>query len=206
MPTWDELFKQEHHRRREPHAAVVAFAEELGRSGARRVYDQGCGAGRHAVYLAQGGFEVYASDISPRALELTRSWLQAQGLGAKLVLCDMTVVPYPDGFFDCAISMDVIQHNTTASIARVFAELLRTLRPGGRILISVSADCDPRRGTGQQIEAMTFVLTDGPEAGVPHHFFTREELEALLAGFDPESIALDPEGRHWLVRAAKRLL
>lgn len=29
MPTWDELFKQDEHRLRQPHHAVVAFAGAL---------------------------------------------------------------------------------------------------------------------------------------------------------------------------------
>ena len=36
----------------------------LRQSGAKRVYDMGCGLGRHTIMLAENGFSVVASDIS----------------------------------------------------------------------------------------------------------------------------------------------
>ena len=37
----------------------------------RRVLDLGCGAGRHLVYLAQQGFEMYGTDVDPHGLDVT---------------------------------------------------------------------------------------------------------------------------------------
>ena len=37
-----------------------------------RVLDVGCGAGRHAIYLQNKGFDVLGTDISPLAIEVAK--------------------------------------------------------------------------------------------------------------------------------------
>ena len=56
----------------EPHPAVVAILPELHARGARRVLDLGCGVGRHALLLAEHGFDVEAIDGSPAGLAAVR--------------------------------------------------------------------------------------------------------------------------------------
>src|ERR1700689_1800794 len=38
-----------------------------------RILDAGCGSGRNLVYLLREGYEVYAADADPQALESVRS-------------------------------------------------------------------------------------------------------------------------------------
>ena len=56
----------------EPHPAVVAILPELRARGAKRVLDLGCGVGRHALLLAEHGFDVEAIDGSPAGLAVVR--------------------------------------------------------------------------------------------------------------------------------------
>lgn len=183
VPEWDELFKKKENRWEEPHEVVIRFAAELKTRGARRVLDLGCGAGRHVVYLAREGFEVCGTDVSPRGLQFTRAWLDREGLNADLQLSDMTVIPYPDNYFDAMISTYVIHHNTLANIRRCIAEVHRTLAVGGRGLLTVQARYGSRFGKGKEVEPYTFVDDRGAEAGVPHHFFGEQELRDLFAAF-----------------------
>lgn len=190
MPEWNDLFKEEQHRWEEPHDLVVAFAQELGRRGARRVLDLGCGAGRHVVYLARAGFEVYSTDVSPRGLDYTRAWLDREGLHAELQLGDMTVIPYPDGYFDAMVSTYVIHHNTLDNIRRCVAEMHRALATGGRALLIVQSKRGWRYGKGRQIELDTFLPPSGADAGIPHHFFDEQDLRDLFAQFTIVELAL----------------
>jgi SAM-dependent methyltransferase len=64
--------------------------EELRAAGVRSVIDCACGPGRHAVSLAQKGFDVTGLDASPEMLERARSLAQKE----KLEL------PFVDGKFE----------------------------------------------------------------------------------------------------------
>ncbi|MGH3565584.1 MAG: methyltransferase domain-containing protein [Pseudonocardia sp.] len=46
---------------------------------------------------------------------------------------DALALPYPDGFFDVAVSTQVYEY--VADVAAALAELRRVLRPGGRVLV-----------------------------------------------------------------------
>lgn len=183
MPEWNDLFKEERYRWEEPHDLVIVFVAELKRRGARRVLDLGCGAGRHVVYLAREGFDVCGTDVSPRGLDYTRAWLKRVGLHADLQLSDMTVIPYPDGYFDGMVSTYVIHHNTMDNIRRCVAEMYRTLAEGGRALLTVQSQHGYRCGKGKPLEPDTFLTRSGADAGVPHHFFSEAGLRDVFAQF-----------------------
>jgi cyclopropane fatty-acyl-phospholipid synthase-like methyltransferase len=183
MPTWDELFKQEKFRQQEPDHGVVRFAKLLKEKGFRRILDLGCGAGRHLVYLAKEGFEVFGTDISETGLGHARRWLKQEGLTAELKRSDMTEIPYPDRFFDAAISIAVIYHGTLAEMRRAIAEVHRVLRPGGLALLTLKSKRSFRYGKGEEIESDTYIPDTGEDSGVPHHYSDREETEELLRDF-----------------------
>jgi ubiquinone/menaquinone biosynthesis C-methylase UbiE len=191
VPQWDELFKDERFRWKKPRQEVVALGHDLKRRGARRVLDLGFGAGRHTIYLAREGLNVCGTDISPRGMEYTRAWLEKEGLHADLQLSDMTVIPYPDQYFDAVISTNVIHHNTLDNIRRCVAEMHRVLVPGGRALVVVQSKRGYRYGRGQQLEPDTFLDDSGPEAGIPHYFFDEAGLRDLFGGFTIVSLTPD---------------
>jgi len=183
MPTWDELFKQEGFRPREPDHGVIRFAKLLKKKGLRRVLDLGCGAGRHLVYLAREGFEVHGIDIAETGLKYARQWLAKEGLTAEVKRSDMAEIPHPDRFFDAAISIAVIYHGTLEKMRRAIGELHRVLRPGGLALLQFKSKRSFRYGRGKEIEPDTFIPDIGEDAGIPHHYSDREEIEELLQDF-----------------------
>ncbi len=183
LATWDELFKKEEHRWRRPSELVMEFAGVLRRCGAGRVLDVGCGAGRHLVFLGRQGFNVYGVDASPTGLSHARAWVEEEGLEAELRRADMTFLPYRDGFFDGVVCVFTIYHGTLAEVGKAVAEIRRVLRPGGAALIMFKARESYRFGRGRQIEPNTFVAEEGDDAGTPHHYSDRAEVEELLLGF-----------------------
>ncbi|MGY4707609.1 class I SAM-dependent methyltransferase [Candidatus Bipolaricaulota sp. J31] len=183
MTVWDDFFREGKFASREPTWGVRRFAEFLKREGARRILDLGCGAGRHVLFLAREGFEVHGLDSSVEALRICRERLEAEGLPAALVQADMRKIPYPEGFFDAAIAIASLYHGTLADMRRAIAEVRRVLKPGGFALLEFKSKRSFRYGRGKEIEPGTYIADTGEDAGVPHHYSDREEVEALLVGF-----------------------
>lgn len=200
---------------REPHKKVRALSQEMRRRGIKRVLDLGCGAGRHTIYLAREEFEVYALDISLDGVEHTAQWLTSEGLQAHVQQADMTALPYADDFFDCIVSVSVLHHNTLTNIRTAMGEIRRALRPGGLFFSTECAKDDYQDGRGEQIENGTYLAPeDADQPGVPHHFFSKDEIRALLHDFRvielerDTQVFVDGSGRqalsvHWDILAEK---
>lgn len=141
---WEQIYRADGRRFQEPARVVVEFAAQLAALGRCRVLDLGCGDGRHAVYLAQRGFGVCGLDSSPTALRLARQWLRERGLSGTWVLADMRApLPFRDAAFDAVVSTQVIHHARVATVRATALEILRVLRPGGMVLVTVPARTDP---------------------------------------------------------------
>jgi len=195
---WDDIFREHGPFFTEPHEDMPAIVDMLRGKGARTVLDLGSGSGRHTVHLAQNGFSVFALDESPEGIEITRKWLAREGLSADLQVRSMTEpLPYEDDFFDAIVSTQVIHHATMAAIRTTVGEIARVLKKGGFAFITV-----PKlRNQGvdfEEIEPGTYVPLDGREKGLPHHYFTPDELRELFRDFEVSDIHLDATDHHCL--------
>lgn len=104
MPTWDDLFTWPEFIQIEsrPDPRVVTLVDIFRARNYKRVYDLGCGIGRHVILFASYGFDVFGSDISQNGLEYAKRWLQQEGLTASLFFADMTAIPCPSNYYlDC---------------------------------------------------------------------------------------------------------
>ena len=202
---WNRIFKKDGRVFEQPHEEVVRFADRLKAAGAHTVFDLGCGSGRHSVYLAGQGFEVYGLDSSDHGLEIATDWLANEHLQADLRLGDMhDPLPYPDECFDAAISIQAIHHGLLSEVLASIAELKRVIRPGGLVL--VTAPVNRRAGRQDKIlEPNTFLPLDGREAGLLHHIFSAEELVEAFWPFDTVDLHVEERGRHYCLIARKPL-
>jgi arsenite methyltransferase len=115
-------------------------------SGNDRVLDAGCGRGLALVGCAKKltrgkavGIDLWAAkDLSNNNPEATLANAAAEGVSDRVEVetGDITRLPFPDASFDAVISMSVI-HNIPSRDARdrALGELVRVLKPGGRIAI-----------------------------------------------------------------------
>lgn len=93
-----------------------------------RVLVDGCGVGMYVEALRAFTPEVHGLDIEEAYLR------EAQARGLRLlVVAAAEALPYPDNTFDVVLSHEVIEH--VADDRRAVAEMVRVLRPGGRILL-----------------------------------------------------------------------
>jgi len=169
---------------------IPKLTELLKRNHASKLLDFGCGAGRHVTYFAQRGFQVYGFDKSAAAVERAVRALERENLHADLKVWDMThPLPYEDRFFDAVIATRVIHHTYTKNIKKIAEEINRVLKVGGYLFLQVPAYMRQDRGekgedyTFKEVEPRTYVASEGEEKDVPHHEFTRQELEQLFSNY-----------------------
>jgi ubiquinone/menaquinone biosynthesis C-methylase UbiE len=94
--------------------------------------DVGCGTGALAARLSDAGYEVIGLDPSDGMLEV----LRGRAPGVHAVQGSGTALPFDDDSFDLVLTVAVMHH--IADPARVRAtlrEMVRVMRPGGRVLI-----------------------------------------------------------------------
>jgi len=180
---WDKLFKRGEFTELDVDEEVAGFAELLRERNARRVLDLGCGAGRHILHLSKLGFEVHGLDFSAEALRICWRRLLERALSAHLVLGDMRELGYVSGCFDGVVCWYALYHDTLSGIRRTLSEVWRVLRSGGLLLVNFMSKRTWKYGRGEEVEEDTFIQDEGSEAGMLHHYSSREEVRELLGEF-----------------------
>ena len=92
------------------------------------VVDLGCGSGRALVWNRDLGAEMVGIDISPFFSEDARR-------DVPLLLGDLRRLPFADGTFNKAWSLDVLEHLSPAALRGMLAEANRVLAPGGTLFV-----------------------------------------------------------------------
>ena len=99
-----------------------------------RVLDVAAGNGNATLAAARRVADVTSTDYVPTLLDKAAARARAEGLAVNFQVADVEALPFADGEFDVALStfgaMFAPDHQRTA------AELLRVVRPGGRIGIA----------------------------------------------------------------------
>ncbi len=97
----------------------------------QRALIDGCGVGMYVKALQPHVHDVYGIDIEGEHLIHAVRTAPA----AQLQLARGEQLPYPDDFFDLTLSHEVLEHVQDDQLA--VAEIVRTLRPGGRSILFV---------------------------------------------------------------------
>ena len=130
------------------------FTEIGGLKPHHRVLDVGCGCGRMAIpmipFLADEGV-YYGFDIVPEAIKWTRKHIAAKYPRFHFELADIYNriynrtgalapseyrFPYDDLFFDFTVLTSVFTHMLADDMEHYLAEIARTLKTGGRCMVS----------------------------------------------------------------------
>lgn len=116
-----------------------------------RVLDLGCGHGPHTDPLVRLGFDVWACDTSPEAIDALRanvSTLLGDGEAKKrITVSKIDALGYPDDFFDWVVAYRVLDRmETREDILAALEEMRRVIRPGGWLYVAVSAITEGQNG------------------------------------------------------------
>lgn len=156
--------------------ASESLAEALDLVPGERVLDVACGSGNGAISAARrtwGG--VVGADYVPSLLERGRERAAAERLDVEFVEADAQDLPFEDAGFD--IAMSIFGAMFAPDQERTAAELLRVVKPGGRIGM---ANWTPGGAVGTMFK--TIVRHAPPPPGVPSPLAwgTEERLRELF--------------------------
>jgi SAM-dependent methyltransferase len=166
----------------EPSAPAVHAAEVFHAAGARRVVELGAGHGRDALYLADEGFHVTATDFSTVALAQLDAQAQARELTGMVETLEhdaRRALPLSDASADGVFAHMLLCMNlSTSEIRALVDEVRRILRPAGVFVYTVrhtgDAHYDAGIGHGDDI---------WEHGGFAVHFFPRQLVDQLAEGW-----------------------
>jgi len=114
------------------------IAQLLALTGDEAVLDFGCGSGFHSLLMAEAlpNGRVIAVDVSPEMLSQLAKNAKRRGVSDRIepLLADGLDLPLPDAAVDRALSAAAWHH--LDDLDQAARELFRTLRPGGRLVVS----------------------------------------------------------------------
>ena len=195
---WEAAYRKRAIRDRTPHEEAEALVRLFREHDVTRILDLGCGDGRHLIWFASQGFEMFGLDSAPTGLKLAAEFLAKDGLTAELVCTDMSALPWDDASFDAVISVKVINHQDIDGIRKTVAEIGRVLRPHGWVFVVVATYAPGEIEKSDKVVLLgpkVYAKKEGHEAGVPHYFATREEWVAEFSAFEIASVRSDRQGK-----------
>ena len=209
---WDKAFKKYGKIFIKPQEDIPKLAKKWKKEGIKRILDLGCGSGRHVVYLAKKGFEVYGIDIAEHGIKIAKEWLKKEKLKAKLRVGDIyKKLPYKSEFFDAIICIRTLNHGKIEWIRRCIKEMYRVLKPNGYIFVTVHKHKGKKHIPKDKLYGIkwiaprTYIMLEGPEKGIPHYRFNKKILidEFRKAGFKILDFWIDSEHYYCLLGMRK---
>ena len=165
-------------------------------------FDIGYGTGQYLQYLKLRGFKVFGIDSSPTAQEMAEKSL-GQNLG---LLCgDMYEHEFPANSYGLILSISTIHHGTKDKVKKVLERVYKGLVDGGYAYITLPINDSSNEWMTfkdkDEIEPGTYAPNSGPEKGLPHSFYKRDEAENLFTNY--KKVSIDTVNGRWHIVAQK---
>lgn len=156
---------------------AAEFVARVGVRPGESVADLACGTGNLALPAAQAGADVTGLDIAANLLATARRRAAEAGLSIRFEEGNCEDLPYRDASFDTALSMFGVMFAPRPEL--VARELLRVVRPGGKIAL---ANWTKDGFIGAMLRAHVALVP--PPAGVPSTLLWGDEatVRQRLAG------------------------
>lgn len=184
-----------------------------------RVLEVGCGTGANLWYLAREGFAAFGVEGSASAAAIARRRLDEECPGwrapprsGEIEIGDITQLSAKDASFDCVIDCEAVYCNSWDDSRRIYEDMHRVAKPGGKMFVRTFATGSWGDGTGSRLGPNSYRADVGPLAGKGFSRFTsREQLPELLAPWRICEVNLITrsvesgrnEIREWIVDAVK---
>lgn len=114
---------------------VTSYLRRLVRGEGNLILDLGCGGGQELLTL---NGQVVGVDVSRTSLAQAARFYQA------VLAADARRLPFASEVFDYVVSVFLLEHFEPALKDRVISEMVRVLKPGGRLVVYTDTDSDKR--------------------------------------------------------------
>ncbi len=157
------------------------------------VEDLGCGRGRHAIPLAQRGYEVTGVDLSDKMLRLARSRSERDGVHVEWVRGDMRKFCRPGAFDACLSLFTSFGYFSDRENQAVLDNVGRSLKPGGRLLLDLRnagkglsrlEDLDETRAIASGTLRLSIRYARATRRARAEHILTRRDGIRIASAFD----------------------
>jgi SAM-dependent methyltransferase len=163
--TWDARFARDDYIfGTAPNVFLAQQAHRL--APGQRVLCVADGEGRNSVWLAQRGLQVTAFDIAPKGVDKARALAARACVQVDYHVAGIADWDWQADAFD-AVAAIFVQFTTPPQRARLFADMMRTLKPGGLLLLQ-----------GYTPRQLAYATGGPPRA---EHMYTPEMLRAAFA-------------------------
>ena len=95
------------------------YAEQVKKANYEIFLDIGCGLGRHSIYMAENGFNVYGIDYSNYVIDIVKEKAFLKGLDIKLSVGDISSLPYESESVDCIAAIGVLSNSDKNGISAI---------------------------------------------------------------------------------------
>lgn len=139
------------------------------------------GEGRNSVWLAGRGLAVDAFDIAEVGVAKAHRLAAERGVKVNFAVADCDAYPWPEAVYD-GVAAIFVQFADPAMRTQLFAHIVRSLKPGGTLVLQgyTPKQLDYRTG-GPPLASHLYTETLLREAFVELDFVTLREYEADLA-------------------------
>jgi len=172
---WDRkhLAGEHEHFRESPSSFALVAESIFGPSS--KILELGCGVGRDAVYFAEKGHDVVATDLSEVVIIQNRKVFDDSGV--RFQVLDMRQpMPFDPESFDVVYANLSLHYYTDQDTRKIVQEVTRVLKPNGVLAFACKSTNDFHYGNGKEIERDVFV----GKSGHVRHLFSIEYTQALL--------------------------
>ena len=160
-----------------------AFIDSFPKNKEIKVLDIGCGYGQKSLFMASLGWAVTALDIDSKKLVFLKKKAGEYSLQINIAMGSMTDIPLKDNEFDAVICLSTIHHQKLSGVKSTISEIIRVLKPGGKVFFDILSVNDSSYKIGKEIEPGTKLGGREGEEDIPHHYSTKNELEELLSDY-----------------------
>src|SRR3989338_2358543 len=131
----DKQVEDWENKSRSAESLLKFFEERVGFVRGKKVMDVGFGSGGISMAFAKAGAIVSGVDVDPELKDIAERLFLAENIQADFKIYDGRSFPYPDNFFNYVVYSSVLEH--VSFPLDVLKEILRVLKPRGRVFISL---------------------------------------------------------------------